>query len=164
MIPQINRLVKNNQNLRNVAARTRQSNVSFIPVASYVTIGNYNKNVVNTIVLTNAFHPMTQTRSIMRQLGPDQEDIYMGNISYDATVDDVKSAVEQHATVHNVSLPKNRETGRGRGFAFVTIDKSQTDRVVEAINGSQVLGRRVNCRKAEQRAPRQEEPQDSPLF
>ena len=45
--------------------------------------------------------------------------IYVGNLSYNATEDEVRNAFEQFGAVANVQIIKDRETGRSRGFAFV---------------------------------------------
>ena len=48
--------------------------------------------------------------------------IYVGNLPFSATEDEIKELFGQHGTVHSVALINDRETGRPRGFGFVEVD------------------------------------------
>jgi len=48
--------------------------------------------------------------------------IYVGNLSYEVTSEDLKEVFAEYGTVQRVHIPTDRETGRARGFAFVSLD------------------------------------------
>lgn len=83
--------------------------------------------------------------------------IYVGNLSYTATEEDVRTAFEEHGAVSTVSIIKDRETGRSRGFAFVEMpDTAQAQVAIEQLNQAEIAGRRVNVNEARPRQPRGE--------
>ena len=80
--------------------------------------------------------------------------IYVGNLSYTASEDDIRQAFEEHGEVATVSIIKDRETGRSRGFAFVEMpDQEQANTAIEKLNQQEIAGRAVNVNEAR---PRQE--------
>ena len=80
--------------------------------------------------------------------------IYVGNLSYTASEDDIRQAFEEHGEVATVSIIKDRETGRSRGFAFVEMpDQEQANAAIEKLNQQEIAGRAVNVNEAR---PRQE--------
>jgi len=83
-------------------------------------------------------------------------DIYVGNLSFDASEDDVRGAFATFGTVESVKMIMDRETGRPRGFAFVTMTESdEAKTAIESLNGSELLGRELRVREA---TPRPERP------
>lgn len=69
--------------------------------------------------------------------------IYVGNISFETTDDEIREVFEEHGTVAAVTLPTNRETGRSRGFAFVVMpDKAEMEAAIAATH-EMVLGGRT---------------------
>lgn len=75
-------------------------------------------------------------------------DIYVGNLPYSATEEDVTGLFAEYGPVERVKIITDRETGRSKGFAFVTLgDASQLQAAIEAVNGSDYQGRtlRVNA-------------------
>ncbi len=75
--------------------------------------------------------------------------IYVGNLSYQATEEDVRSVFSEYGTVERVVLPTDRETGRMRGFAFVDLtDDSTEDSAIEELNGAEWMGRQLRVNKA----------------
>jgi len=82
--------------------------------------------------------------------------MYVGNLSYDATDADIRSLFEAHGTVSDVFIVRDRESGRPRGFAFVSMEtKEQMDAAIEALNGVEFLGRNLAINEAR---PREERP------
>ena len=82
--------------------------------------------------------------------------IYVGNLSYTATEDEVRAAFEQYGAVDRVSVIKDRETGRSRGFAFVEMPSGDEARdAIESVNLSEIAGRKVTVNEAR---PREERP------
>ncbi len=83
-------------------------------------------------------------------------DIYVGNLSFDASEDDVRNAFAQFGNVESIKLITDRDTGRPRGFGFVTMpDSSEANAAIESLNGTELLGRELRAREA---TPRPERP------
>lgn len=81
--------------------------------------------------------------------------IYVGNISYQVTEDDIKNVFGEYGTVKNVSLPTDRETGRLRGFAFVEMDSDDEEAAaIEALNEAEWMGRVLKVNKAKPKEDR----------
>jgi RNA recognition motif-containing protein len=78
--------------------------------------------------------------------------IYVGNLSYSVTQDDLTQTFAEYGTVKNVQLPKDRETGRFRGFAFVEMDTdAEETAAIEALDGAEWMGRNLKVNKAKPR-------------
>jgi RNA recognition motif-containing protein len=78
--------------------------------------------------------------------------VYVGNLSYDATQDDLTQAFAEYGTVKSVQLPKDRETGRFRGFAFVEMGSdAEESAAIEALDGAEWMGRNLKVNKAKPR-------------
>lgn len=81
--------------------------------------------------------------------------VYIGNLSYDVTEDDLKSVFAEYGTVRRVQIPTDRETGRPRGFAFVEMDNdSEEESAIEALDGAEWMGRDLKVNKAKPRENR----------
>lgn len=81
--------------------------------------------------------------------------IYVGNLSFRATEDDVRSAFSAHGEVSSVNIIMDRETGRSRGFAFVEMPNAdEANSAVEAVNGQEIAGRGVTVNEARPRTDR----------
>ena len=78
--------------------------------------------------------------------------IYVGNLSYDATDDDLLNAFSEHGNVASANVIKDRETGRSRGFGFVEMpDDGEAKGAIEALNLQQIAGRAVTVNEARPR-------------
>jgi len=86
------------------------------------------------------------------QLRDDQETLYVSNVSYNLSAEDVKTVFAPYGVVHNVYVPKDRVTGRSKGIAFVTIDKSEVNSVLQEMSGKEIGGRNINCQVAKKRS------------
>ncbi len=81
--------------------------------------------------------------------------IYVGNLSYDATQEDVRSVFAEYGTVRRVTLPTDRETGRPRGFAFVDMDsEAEENAAIADLDGAEWMGRTLKVNKAKPREDR----------
>ena len=81
--------------------------------------------------------------------------IYVGNLSFDATESDVRQAFEAHGTVSSASLIMDRETNRPRGFGFVEMPSDEEARkAIAAINETEIAGRAVKVNEAKPREDR----------
>jgi RNA recognition motif-containing protein len=78
--------------------------------------------------------------------------IYVGNLSFQATEEDLQEVFAEYGEVRRISLPVDRETGRKRGFAFVEMaDEAQEDSAISALDGAEWLGRELRVNKARPR-------------
>lgn len=83
-------------------------------------------------------------------------EIYVGNVSFDASEGDLQDAFEEFGVVSQLKIITDRDTGRSRGFAFVTMDNAdEAKAAIEGLNGKDLGGRELNIREATPRAPRQ---------
>jgi RNA recognition motif-containing protein len=75
--------------------------------------------------------------------------IYVGNLSYRATEDDLVEVFADYGTVKRVALPTDRETGRKRGFAFVELTEDDHENTAIAeLDGAEWMGRQLKVNKA----------------
>jgi RNA recognition motif-containing protein len=78
--------------------------------------------------------------------------IYVGNLSFQATEDDLREVFAEYGEVSRISLPTDRETGRKRGFAFVEMSsEAQEDAAITELDGAEWLGREIRVNKAKPR-------------
>lgn len=84
--------------------------------------------------------------------------LYVGNLSFNTTENDLQDAFAAHGTVASVDLIMDKMTGRSRGFAFVTMDSPDSAKAaISAMHGAQLDGRPLTVNEArprEERAPR----------
>lgn len=70
--------------------------------------------------------------------------LYVGNLSYSTTEEDLRSLFGQAGTVVSVSLIKDRDTGRSKGFAFVEMSsQSEAEQAIKLLNGMRVSEREI---------------------
>ena len=75
--------------------------------------------------------------------------IYVGNLSYEATQDDLRQAFEAHGEVSSVSIIMDKMTGRSRGFGFVEMpDNGQGQAAISALNLQEIRGRAMTVNEA----------------
>jgi len=84
--------------------------------------------------------------------------IYVGNLPFSATSNEVSDLFAPYGTVHSVNLINDRETGRPRGFGFVEMDDDQALAAIEALNGKEVGGRGLRINEARGREDRSSRP------
>jgi cold-inducible RNA-binding protein len=77
------------------------------------------------------------------------KNIFVGNLSFGATEEAIRSLFSQYGTVDRVSLVTDRETGQARGFGFVEMsDSGEADRAISNLNGRELDGRAMNVNEA----------------
>ena len=82
--------------------------------------------------------------------------LFVGNLSFDTTENDLQDAFAAHGTVMETNLLMDRETGRPRGFGFITMNSpEEAQKAIAALNGSQLGGRALTVNVAK---PREERP------
>ena len=75
--------------------------------------------------------------------------IYVGNLSYEATEDDLRQAFSAHGEVTSVSIIMDKMTGRSRGFGFVEMaDKNAANAAIQALNLQEIRGRTITVNEA----------------
>lgn len=81
--------------------------------------------------------------------------IYVGNLSFKVTQEDVSGVFAEHGTVTRVQLPTDRETGRMRGFGFVEMSSdAEEEAAITALDGAEWMGRSLKVNKAKPREDR----------
>ncbi len=81
------------------------------------------------------------------------KNLYVGNMSFSTTEDQLREAFSQYGSVSKVQLIMDRETGRPRGFAFVDMADGG-DAAIQALNGAQLDGRTLTVNEAKPREDR----------
>ncbi len=78
--------------------------------------------------------------------------IYVGNVSYRMTEDDLRAAFEAYGDVESAKIITDRETGRSKGFAFVEMpEKDHGLAAIEGLNGTEISGREITVNEARPR-------------
>ena len=80
--------------------------------------------------------------------------LYVGNLPFRATDQEIQELFGQHGTVHSVALINDRETGRPRGFGFVEMDEEGAQKAMQALDGHEMQGRPLRVNEAQERQPR----------
>jgi RNA recognition motif-containing protein len=82
-------------------------------------------------------------------------DIFVGNIPYQATTDELRALFAPYGQVASASIITDRDTGRSRGFGFVSMpDQVAGSAAIEALNGHEWMGRPLKVNQAHPRNPR----------
>ena len=81
--------------------------------------------------------------------------IYVGNLPWSATEDEVRGLFQPYGEVTSVKLINDRETGRARGFGFVEMEDEAATAAIEALDNKEFNGRSLRVNEAKPRAPRQ---------
>lgn len=78
--------------------------------------------------------------------------VYVGNLAYSVTQDELSTVFADYGTVKRVHLPTDRETGRPRGFGFVEMaSDAEEDAAIEELDGAEWMGRVLKVNKARPR-------------
>jgi RNA recognition motif-containing protein len=81
--------------------------------------------------------------------------IYVGNLSYEVSQEDLSEVFSEYGNVKRVHLPTDRETGRKRGFGFVEMEsEAEEDKAIETLDGAEWMGRELKVNKARPRENR----------
>ena len=87
--------------------------------------------------------------------------IYVSNIAFNATTQDLRQLFESYGTVDKVNIITDRDTGQSRGFGFVEMPDSTTAKTAMArLQGTELAGRTLTVNEAKPREPRREPRQD----
>lgn len=77
--------------------------------------------------------------------------IYVGNLPYTTTSDELEALFSEHGQVDSAAVIMDRDTGRSRGFGFVEMPDEAARKAIEALNGAEINGRRLNVNEARPR-------------
>lgn len=80
--------------------------------------------------------------------------IYVGNLPFSASEDEVRDAFERYGQVESVKLIEDRETGRPRGFGFVEMPDEDAEAAIEALDNTDFGGRTIKVNEARPKQPR----------
>ena len=81
--------------------------------------------------------------------------IYVGNFVYETTEEELRESFEAHGTVEEISIVRDRDTGRSKGFGFVEMPTSgEAEAAISALNGKEVNGRVITVNEARPRPAR----------
>ncbi len=80
--------------------------------------------------------------------------IYVGNLPFNATEQDLRALFERHGAVEAVKLINDRETGKPRGFGFVDMAPADAQTAIQELNGQQLGGRPLRINEAQERPQR----------
>ena len=81
--------------------------------------------------------------------------IFVGNLSYQVTEEDIQSVFAEYGTVKRINIPTDRETGRPRGFAFVEMEtEAEEEKAIADLDGAEWMGREMKVNKAKPREKR----------
>jgi RNA recognition motif-containing protein len=80
--------------------------------------------------------------------------IYIGNLPFSSTEEEIRELFAQHGDIHSVKLITDRETGRPRGLGFIEMDDAAAGPAIEALNGADFGGRSLRVNEAKERRER----------
>lgn len=81
--------------------------------------------------------------------------IFVGNLSYQTTQEELEAAFSGYGAVDRVSIVRDRDTGQSRGFAFVEMPNAEeASKAISGLNGTQINGRALNVNEARPREDR----------
>ncbi|MCK4468558.1 MAG: RNA-binding protein [Desulfobacterales bacterium] len=85
--------------------------------------------------------------------------MYVGNLSYSVTEDDLKALFSEFGEVESVNIIKDKFSGRSKGFGFVEMpDNSEADKAIKALNGTNLKERDIKVNQAKPRSDRSRKP------
>ncbi|MGR3293846.1 MAG: RNA recognition motif domain-containing protein [Candidatus Scalindua sp.] len=83
--------------------------------------------------------------------------IYVGNLSYEVTEDEIRDIFSPHGEISSLSIIKDKYSGQSKGFAFIEMPtQAEAEEAIKALNESELKGRNI---KVNQAKPKEERPQ-----
>ncbi len=83
--------------------------------------------------------------------------LYVGNLPWSTTEEELKNVFSNYGNVISARIISDKNTGRSRGFGFVEVDESSAEKMINALNGSELKGRKIIVNEAK---PREEKPRE----
>jgi cold-inducible RNA-binding protein len=107
--------------------------------------------MIRNPVVGNSFEQGLDSENIINM----SNKLYVGNLSFNITENDLQDAFAAHGTVLEANLVMDRETGRARGFGFVTMSTAEeAQTAITALNGASIDGRALTVNVAKPREER----------
>ncbi len=92
---------------------------------------------------------------VRKESGVSLKNIFVGNLSFNTSEDELRKAFEAYGQVDRVSILTDRDTGRSRGFGFVEMANAEEgEKAIAGLNGTQLGGRTINVNEARPKAER----------
>lgn len=103
-------------------------------------------------MLVFIYKRLSESNSLHLKDSGDFMSIYVGNLSYEVSSDDLSQVFAEYGTVSRVQVPMDRETGKMRGFAFVEMaSEAEEAAAIAALDGAEWMGRDLKVNKAKPR-------------
>jgi RNA recognition motif-containing protein len=103
-------------------------------------------------LLVFIYKRLSESKSLHPNDSGDFMSIYVGNLSYEVTSEDLNEVFAEYGTVSRVQVPMDRETGKMRGFAFVEMaSEAEEAAAIAALDGAEWMGRDLKVNKAKPR-------------
>ena len=103
-------------------------------------------------MLVFIYKRLSESKSLHPNDSGDFMSIYVGNLSYEVTSEDLNEVFAEYGTVSRVQVPMDRETGKMRGFAFVEMaSEAEEAAAIAALDGAEWMGRDLKVNKAKPR-------------
>ena len=90
--------------------------------------------------------------------------LFVGNLPWSATEDEIRSKFEEHAKVIAVRLITDKFTGKAKGFGFVEVEDADMDKAISAMNGKKIGDREIVVNEAKPRTERSDRPRNLSRF
>lgn len=125
---------------------------TFVRVSVFLATGVEKETCGPAGSLPNPYPPEYPRPQFRNQGAVSVTNIFVGNLSYQTTSEELQEAFSQYGNVERVSVVTDRDTGQPRGFAFVEMtDPGEAQRAMDALNGKEVNGRTLNVNEARPR-------------
>ena len=95
--------------------------------------------------------PVDRPQKQTRPASNNEDSVYVSNLPWDATADDVQTLFGRYGEVHQATVITDRRTGRSKGFGFVDMPRTAAESAIAALHGSDLAGRDLTVRFAEPR-------------
>jgi len=90
--------------------------------------------------------------------------LFVGNLPWSATEDEIRSKFEEHAKVVAVRLITDKFSGKAKGFGFVEVEDADMDKAISAMNGAKIGDREIVVNEAKPRTERSDRPRNLSRF
>jgi len=77
--------------------------------------------------------------------------LYIGNLSYSTTEEEIKELLAEYGTAESIELIKDRHTGQSKGFGFIEMNNSEADAAIKGLNETNFKGRKLKINQAQAR-------------
>ncbi|POW22549.1 hypothetical protein PSHT_01239 [Puccinia striiformis] len=105
--------------------------------------------VLSPFIQTPRINPFLQVRTLSEMSAPGGNKLFVGNLAWSTDSESLRTSFGQFGDVVDAIVMQDRETGRSRGFGFITFkDQANADAAIEALNGADVDGREIRVNYA----------------